>query len=80
MITGIQHKCIDCNKITGNNKNHSQLQRIFIVTPPAPCGIVCNPIIKSLNKDEIFKLECHLILPSSNFIVLRLPYMEKKNL
>ncbi|ETO23264.1 hypothetical protein RFI_13913 [Reticulomyxa filosa] len=62
---------------------NSQLQRVFVVTPPSPISIVCNPVIKSQNADATFSLDAPVTLPSSQFLVFRLPYIyyfEKRGL
>uniref|UniRef100_A0A7N0TMQ5 Nonsense-mediated mRNA decay factor SMG8 n=1 Tax=Kalanchoe fedtschenkoi TaxID=63787 RepID=A0A7N0TMQ5_KALFE len=64
----------------------SQLQRIFMVTPPLPvilatCPIVqfetsCLPLSIPIREGNLqFSLGCDVILPPESFVVLRLPFI-----
>ncbi|KAG2674150.1 hypothetical protein I3760_13G121800 [Carya illinoinensis] len=64
----------------------SQLQRIFLVTPPFPiilatCPIIqfeesCLPIsIPDREKKQQFSLGCRVILPPESFLTLKLPFV-----
>ncbi|OMO84382.1 Smg8/Smg9 [Corchorus capsularis] len=64
----------------------SQLQRIFLVTPPFPVVLAANPVIQfeasclpsSVPDHEQklqFSLGCKVILPPESFLILRLPFV-----
>ncbi|KAI3414323.1 uncharacterized protein J3R85_016426 [Psidium guajava] len=51
----------------------SQLQRIFLVTPPFPVILAIDPVVQ-FEKLQ-FNLGCRVILPPESFLVLRLPFI-----
>lgn len=64
----------------------SQLQRIFVVTPPFPIVLATNPVVQfegscqpsvvSTHEDRLqFSLGCKVILPPESFVSLRLPFV-----
>lgn len=64
----------------------SQLQRIFLVTPPFPVVIAACPIVQfevsclpplvpDRERQSQFSLGCHVILPPESFVSLRLPFI-----
>ncbi|ONK79468.1 uncharacterized protein A4U43_C01F6670 [Asparagus officinalis] len=64
----------------------SQLQRIFLVTPPLPTVLATCPVIQFeekclppstpvLEQKLCFTLDCQVILPPESFLVLRLPFI-----
>lgn len=64
----------------------SQLQRIFVVTPPFPIVLATNPIVQferscqpagvsSREQQLQFSLGCKVILPPESFVSIRLPFV-----
>ncbi|GAB4842940.1 hypothetical protein Ancab_012918 [Ancistrocladus abbreviatus] len=64
----------------------SQLQRIFVVTPPFPVVLAVNPIVQfegscqppnisNCGQQLEFSLGCQVILPSESFVSVRLPFV-----
>ncbi|KAL9243935.1 hypothetical protein vseg_017767 [Gypsophila vaccaria] len=86
-------KCPHCstskNKDTQNLKfagTLSQLQRIFVVTPPFPIVVAANPVVHfegshqaigatNLEQPLRFSSGCQVILPPESFISIRLPFV-----
>ncbi|XP_043699809.1 uncharacterized protein LOC122650459 [Telopea speciosissima] len=64
----------------------SQLQRIFLVTPPFPIVVATSPVIQfessrlpssvpDKDQQSKFNLGCRVILPPESFLTLRLPFV-----
>lgn len=64
----------------------SQLQRIFVVTPPFPVVLATNPVVQfegshqcegfaSHEQQLQFSLGCQVILPPESFVSIRLPFV-----
>lgn len=91
----IYMSCPYCSKASEKRKknspafagNISQLQRIFLVTPPLPlliatCPTVqfdeaCVPKVEQQGRgcSDKFSLGCSVVLPPESFVVLRLPFV-----
>uniref|UniRef100_A0A803MGQ7 Nonsense-mediated mRNA decay factor SMG8 n=1 Tax=Chenopodium quinoa TaxID=63459 RepID=A0A803MGQ7_CHEQI len=78
------------NKKDGQNLKFagtiSQLQRIFVVTPPFPVVLATNPVVQfeephqlegvSSHEQQLqFSLGCQVILPPESFVSIRLPFV-----
>ncbi|CAO2813034.1 unnamed protein product [Amaranthus hypochondriacus] len=64
----------------------SQLQRIFVVTPPFPVVLATNPVVQfegshqpvgasNCEQQLQFSLGCQIILPPESFVSIRLPFI-----
>lgn len=87
--------CPYCSKTSDHNKrkgvayagNISQLQRIFLVTPPLPLLLAACPVVKfdkscipevaqqRGNCSNEFSLGSSVVLPPESFVILRLPFV-----
>ncbi|KNA24790.1 hypothetical protein SOVF_012360 [Spinacia oleracea] len=78
------------NKKDGQNLKFagtiSQLQRIFVVTPPFPIVLATNPVVQFEEPHQLegvssheqklqFSLGCQVILPPESFVSIRLPFV-----
>ncbi|GMH12517.1 hypothetical protein Nepgr_014358 [Nepenthes gracilis] len=90
----IYMNCPHC-KVSKNKKDRqktkfagmiSQLQRIFVVTPPLPIVLATNPVVQfeascqppnisNLGQQLQFSLGCQVVLPPDSFVSVRLPFI-----
>ncbi|KAG9449529.1 hypothetical protein H6P81_009494 [Aristolochia fimbriata] len=90
----IYMRCPYCENSKNKEANHnikfastiSQLQRIFLVTPPFPvvlatCPLVqfedssLHPLVLDRERQSCFSIGCQVILPPESFLTLRLPFV-----